>query len=83
MMPRWRQDGKELFFVTDGGDVMAVDVTDSPSLKVGIPKRLFNALILDINPNFYTWDVAPDGKRFLVESSRARRRPRHRRSRWC
>ncbi len=72
VMPRWRQDGKELFFVTDGGDVMAVDVTDTPSLKVGIPKRLFNAPISNINPNYYTWDAAPDGKRFLVESSAGR-----------
>jgi eukaryotic-like serine/threonine-protein kinase len=69
MMPRWQRDGKKLFFVTMSGDVMAVDVTDGPSLKVGIPKRLFNAPILNINPNYFTWDVAPDGKRFLVESS--------------
>jgi eukaryotic-like serine/threonine-protein kinase len=74
VMPRWRRDGKELFFVTMGGDVMAMDVTDAPSLKVGIPKRLFSAPILNINPTYFTWDVAPDGKRFLVESSADQRK---------
>jgi len=58
--PNWPRDDKELFFVAPGGKMMAVDVTTVPTLKVGTPRELFQL------PQGAAWDVAPDGKRFLV-----------------
>jgi eukaryotic-like serine/threonine-protein kinase len=58
--PRWRSDGKELFY-TAGPQVMAVDIDTSRGFRAGAPRRLFTA-----PPTFLAgWDLAPDGKRFL------------------
>src|SRR5262249_4408002 len=34
----WRQDGKEMFFMTRDWEVMAVDVTTTPTFQAGTPK---------------------------------------------
>src|SRR5207249_4567088 len=39
--PRWRSDGKELFYLTPDGKLMAVDVKTSPSMAFGLPHLLF------------------------------------------
>ena len=59
--PRWRGDGKELFYTTQDGRVMAVEVTANPSFQAGIPQPLFN-----VAPNASNLQVTPDGKRFLI-----------------
>ena len=59
--PRWRGDGKELFYSTPDGRVMAVEVTANPSFQAGIPQPLFN-----VAPNASNLQVTPDGKRFLI-----------------
>jgi Tol biopolymer transport system component len=58
--PSWRGDGKELYYVAANRQVMAVDVTTSPTFKAGLPQLLF-----DIGANPFG-DVTPDGKRFLI-----------------
>jgi len=59
--PRWRGDGKELFFVTLDGAVASVPVSDQPVLEVGSLTTLFQV------PGIASdWDVSADGKRFLV-----------------
>jgi eukaryotic-like serine/threonine-protein kinase len=62
--PRWSRDGKELFYWTYGADrqLMGVAVHSGPAFGVGLPQSLFKL------PAGTTWDVAPDGKRFLVET---------------
>jgi Tol biopolymer transport system component len=57
--PRWRRDGKELYYVTPAGAVTAVEISGS-TLTLGAPKTLFTL------PAGAPWDVAPDGQRFLV-----------------
>jgi serine/threonine protein kinase/WD40 repeat protein len=57
--PRWSSDGRELFY-RNGDKMMAVDVQTSPAFRAGTPKMLF----LGNYGNSY--DVAPDGKRFLM-----------------
>ena len=43
--PKWRGDGKELFYVTRGGLLMAVEVrASSDRLDVGLPVRLFGGV---------------------------------------
>jgi len=42
--PRWRRDGKELFYAASDGKLMAVDVhADAQSFKPGVPHALFDA----------------------------------------
>ena len=66
--PRWRRDGKELFYIAPGGSVMSVDVTLEPTFSHQAPKELFKAPIASGGPRAfaYHYDVAPDGKRFLL-----------------
>jgi len=59
--PRWREDGKELFFITPERAITSVPVSVRPVLSVGSPTTLFRA------PGIATdWAVAADGSRFLV-----------------
>ena len=41
-MITWRQDGKELYFMTRNWEVMAVEVTTTPTFKAGAPRLLFS-----------------------------------------
>jgi len=58
----WRQDGKELYFLTRDREVMAVDLTSTPALKAGTPHVLFKLT----DPLVDGGDVSPDGQRFVV-----------------
>jgi eukaryotic-like serine/threonine-protein kinase len=61
----WSRDGKELFYLTPQGDLMAVDVTTAPAFQVSPPRRLFRMAEPrgSIGPQYA---VAPGGQRFLV-----------------
>jgi hypothetical protein len=64
--PRWRSDGKELFFVANGV-LMAVDVSTSPQLQIGKPKPLFPTGIIQLGTRReFPYAVSPDGNRFLL-----------------
>jgi serine/threonine-protein kinase len=63
--PRWRADGKELFFQGLGRttrSVFSVEVSTTPAFHSGIPQPLFQLP----RGNSGAWDVTADGKRFLV-----------------
>jgi hypothetical protein len=59
--PRWRADGRELYFRTVNGTPMAVSLETGPTLQAGIPRRLFT-----LPPNVGAWTVTADGKRILA-----------------
>jgi len=59
-LPRWRRDGKELFYAGQGG-LMAVPITSRPQFSPGVPSLLFARSVLA--PSY---DVSSDGKRFIV-----------------
>ncbi len=65
--PKWRRDGKELFFVSPDRKMMAVEVQAAgESFKSGVPRFLFDARI---DPSLGTrqfYNVSADGKRFLM-----------------
>jgi Tol biopolymer transport system component len=61
--PRWRADGKELFYLANG-QVMVVTIPTQPALKLGSPEALF-AAPRSLGVEEEDWDVAPDGQRFL------------------
>jgi Tol biopolymer transport system component len=74
--PRWRRDGKELFYVNDinvfsGSPLMAVSIqTSGSTFRAGIPQALFDTQLLARlrHPGgpANSFAVAPDGQRFLL-----------------
>jgi Tol biopolymer transport system component len=63
--PRWRRDGKEIFYMTPDGTIMSAAVTTKgDALEVGQVRRLFGPL--NIAGSSFRFDVAPDGQRFLI-----------------
>jgi Tol biopolymer transport system component len=62
--PRWRRDGRELFYLSPELKLMAVEITLEPRFSAGIPKALFEPKVRPFLG--YQYDVSPDGQRFLV-----------------
>ena len=60
--PRWRRDGKEMFYVSADGQIMAVEIRTQPEFAASIPRRLFPSPQSD---PFKTYDVNRGGDRFL------------------
>jgi serine/threonine protein kinase len=66
--PRWRGDGKELFYISSDSKMMAVPVTIGANFDAGAPVALFQAVPrqpVSTNDQF-VYDVARDGQRFLI-----------------
>ena len=58
--PRWRRDGKELFYLRADGELMTVTVNGSgAAFQRDVPKPLFRAVLVQ------GWDVSADGTKFL------------------
>ena len=60
--PRWRADGKELFFMTDGFAMSAGIEVGGEALRPAAPVQLFPISLR--NPS--QWDVSRNGQKFLV-----------------
>jgi hypothetical protein len=66
MLPRWRRDGRELFFVDGANRFMVVDVAASDSfVSSSLPVALFNTCLIPAGPDQRLYDVALDGSRSL------------------
>jgi Tol biopolymer transport system component len=66
--PRWRGDGKELFYLSADYKMMAVPVTIGANFDVGAPVALFQTTPrqpVSTNDQF-VYDVSRDGQRFLI-----------------
>jgi len=70
VQPRWRRDGKELFYISSDSKMMSVEVKTKTAFQAGIPHALFQSDIVDtgIRTGPMSWDIAPDGNRFLIIS---------------
>ena len=74
--PRWRADGKELFFLSrasaESENLMSVAVESDGhgGLRPGTPQKLFEFRTVTINPQSNEWSYSPtaDGKRFLMNA---------------
>jgi Tol biopolymer transport system component len=66
--PRWRADGRELYYVAPGGRLNAVATTLGESFAAGPPKKLFTAALDESGTRQY--DAAPDGSRFVMNLKR-------------
>jgi eukaryotic-like serine/threonine-protein kinase len=65
-MPLWSSDGKEIFYRTEQGTVMSVPVQTSPTFRAGAPVPIVTpTLTLGDHGTGPTYDVSPDGRRFL------------------
>jgi Tol biopolymer transport system component len=62
--PVWGRDGKELFYVSADGKMMAVEVKAGPKFDAGVPKPLFDVRT-DLTTFGAGYDVGKDG-RFLI-----------------
>ena len=68
--PRWRRDGKELFYVDAERRLMSVEVTTAPRFEARAPKPLFQARLPGVSNTYqHQYAVAPDGQRFLIVTS--------------
>ncbi|HEY2015215.1 MAG TPA: protein kinase [Bryobacteraceae bacterium] len=65
---RWRNDGKELYFLGFDGKMMAVDVKPGSALETGPPRSLFQTDVR-ANPFWDQYSVTADGSRFLVNDT--------------
>jgi Tol biopolymer transport system component/tRNA A-37 threonylcarbamoyl transferase component Bud32 len=64
--PRWRGDGKELFFFAPDNRLMAAPVkSEGENFQVGAIQPLFQARSMGFD---FRYDAAKDGSRFLVTS---------------
>jgi eukaryotic-like serine/threonine-protein kinase len=64
--PRWGEDGKELYFLGAGGTLLSVEIATSPVFQAGVPKPLFRTPLPPRSAVRESWDLTPDGKRFLL-----------------
>jgi Tol biopolymer transport system component/tRNA A-37 threonylcarbamoyl transferase component Bud32 len=66
--PRWRGDGKEIFYIGPTGMLMAVPVKSEGTFSTGTPAPLFqiHGRAPISSTDIFTYDVTRDGKRFLV-----------------
>src|SRR5262249_32183426 len=68
MQPRWRGDGKELFYLSPNRNLMAGPVKPEPSFQSETPHPLFETSAqAGATPNAaFRYDVTRDGQRFLI-----------------
>jgi len=72
--PRWRGDGRELFYLTLDGGLMSASVAHGDALTVGTPTLLISPDSLRAviqGPDYDDYDVASDGQRFLIKTAPA------------
>jgi eukaryotic-like serine/threonine-protein kinase len=66
--PRWRRDGKELYFLNSAGDMMAAPIViKAATLEAGAPLTLFKQRVFADGIPDSVYDVSPNG-RFLVNT---------------
>lgn len=65
VVPRWRRDGKELFYLSLEQKLMAVPVSSGATFQAGAPRPLFQTRAT----GFLRYDVTADGQRFLVNTA--------------
>ncbi|HEV3214326.1 MAG TPA: protein kinase [Vicinamibacterales bacterium] len=68
--PRWRRDGKELFYLNPDGKMMAVEVkATATALEAARPRELFQTRVASALFGAPTYDVTADGQRFLIDTA--------------
>jgi serine/threonine protein kinase len=67
--PKWRSDGRELFYISAEHKLMSAKVQPGSTFEAGVPAELFKLNIPDFTPSYpNNYVVTADGQRFLVNS---------------
>jgi Tol biopolymer transport system component len=67
--PRWRRDGRELYYLSEDRKLVAVPVSTTPVFEAGAPKTLFHTRAPEgVSPLRTNYVPARDGQRFLVNT---------------
>jgi len=68
--PEWRQDGRELFYISADRKLMSIAVkATSAAFEAATPRALFDVVTPEATaPYFHHYAAAPDGQRFLVNT---------------
>jgi hypothetical protein len=64
--PRWRRDGRELFYLAPARTMMSATVQAAAAIQLGAPNPLFSVRGIDPRNGFA---VTADGQRFLIPTS--------------
>ena len=66
--PRWRGDGKEIFYIGPKTTLTAVSVNSEGNFSTGNPTPLFHSQLRAqvSSTDLFNYDVSKDGQRFLV-----------------
>jgi eukaryotic-like serine/threonine-protein kinase len=64
--PFWRRDGRELFYGSLKGGLIAVDVEAGPGFRVGTPRVVVQVTSIRLYKNRFPYAVTSDGQRILV-----------------
>jgi eukaryotic-like serine/threonine-protein kinase len=65
VQPRWRGDGRELFFIDLQGRMMSVPVQRGSPPQISVPRKLFDTGLVP-DPTINEYAVTEDGLKFLV-----------------
>ncbi|HET9306590.1 MAG TPA: protein kinase [Candidatus Sulfotelmatobacter sp.] len=68
--PRWRRDGKELFFLSAEGKIIAVPIKATANFEAGSPETLFQTHTRQSISALdrVSYDVSADGQKFLIDT---------------
>ncbi|MGB8831673.1 MAG: protein kinase [Candidatus Sulfotelmatobacter sp.] len=68
--PRWRGDGKELFYLSTDNKIMSVPVKTGSNFDAGTPTALFQANPREMfaTSELFSYDVINDGQKFLINT---------------
>ena len=71
LCPRWRGDGREIFYLSLDDKIMSADISEQgPSVVIGQVRALFQAHPVPGSPNCF-FDVTRDGKKFVIATQTA------------
>jgi Tol biopolymer transport system component len=74
--PRWRADGRELFYVSADRRLMTVPTKIGPTFEAERPTVLFEMNVRDlVFPYLRRYEVTPDGQRFVAQELTVRSGP--------
>src|SRR5258708_28369707 len=74
--PRWRRDGRELYYLSEDRKLMALPISIAPVFEAGTPKALFQTRVPEgVTPYRTNYVPSRDGQRFLVNTQNAETGP--------
>jgi eukaryotic-like serine/threonine-protein kinase len=68
MAPKWRKDGKEIFFIGPDNKLFAAEIRSEENFDADTPKPLFTINERFMGPERSNYAVSSDGQRFLVNT---------------